>query len=175
VDRQRPERGQIRRFHTDVDRMFLELVGPERLFGRAQTAFRPNVDVYFSKADKAMIVKLELAGIDPATIHLEAENHTLHVRGHRIEMCPQDKVYQQMEISYGAFARRVHLPVDVDASKATASYEAGFLEIFLPILEQPEMKRIPITIKDDVKDEAQTAEADGSSPAGGAQGGVERP
>ena len=140
-------------------------MGPERMFGRAQTAFRPNMDVYFSKAANAMIVKLELAGIDPATVHLEAENHTLQVRGHRIEMCPQDKVYQQMEIAYGPFARRIHLPVDVDASKASASYEAGFLEIVLPIVEKPELKRIPITIKE----EAQTTEANGSPPAGEAR------
>lgn len=143
--------------------MFLELMGPERMFGRAQTAFRPNMDVYFSKADNAMIVKMELAGIDPDTIHLEAEDHTLHVRGHRVDMRPQDKVYQQMEIAYGPFARRVHLPVDIDATKATAKYDIGFLEIVLPILEKPETKRIPITIKE----EAEGTESNAAPAPGG--------
>lgn len=129
--------------------MFLELVGPDRMFGRAQTAFRPNMDVYFSKTENSMIVKLELAGIDPDTIHLEAQDHTLLVKGHRIDMRPQDKVYQQMEIAYGPFERRIHLPVDIDATKASAGYEDGFLEIMLPITEKPEMKRIPINLRED--------------------------
>ncbi len=129
--------------------MFLELMGPDRMFGRAQTAFRPNMDVYFSKTENAMIVKLELAGIDPDTIHLEAEDHTLLVKGQRVDMRPKDKVYQQMEIAYGAFERRIHLPVDIDATKASANYQDGFLEIVLPIREKPEMKRIPITIRED--------------------------
>lgn len=129
--------------------MFLELMGPDNMFGRAQTAFRPNMDVYFSKTENAMIVKLELAGIDPDTIHLEAEDHTLFVKGHRVDMRPQDKVYQQMEIAYGPFERRIHLPVDIDATKASAGYQDGFLEIILPVMEKPEMKRIPINIRED--------------------------
>jgi HSP20 family protein len=153
VDRERPEKYVgFRRFQTEVDRMFLEFMGPERMFGRAHTAFRPNMDVYFSKAENAMIVKLELAGIDPDTIHLETEDHTLHVRGHRVDMRPQDKVYQQMEIAYGPFERRVHLPVEIEAARATAHYRSGFLEIVLPIADKPESKRIPINIKDKTDD-----------------------
>jgi HSP20 family protein len=162
VDRERPDKYYgFRRFQTEVDRMFLELIGSEQMFGRGQTAFRPNMDVYFSKAENAMIVKLELAGIEPGTIHLEAEDHTLRVRGHRIDMRPQDKVYQQMEIAYGPFERRVHLPVDIDAERARAHYAGGFLEIVLPIAEKQESKRIPINLTD-----SEAGPADVSGPVG---------
>ena len=59
--------------------MFLELMGADRMLGRVQGAFRPNIDVYFNKAQGAMTVKLELAGIDPDTISLEAEERILRI------------------------------------------------------------------------------------------------
>jgi Molecular chaperone (small heat shock protein) len=129
--------------------MFLELMGADRMLGQVRSAFRPNVDVYFSKSQGAMMVKLDLAGVDPATVHLEAEERILRISGHRIDQGQREKVYQQMEISYGPFERRVLLPVDVDPAGAQARYEQGFLEITLPVAEKRSAQRIPITAIDE--------------------------
>ena len=147
--REKDDRAGFRRLQDEVDRMFLELMGTNRMVGHARTAFRPNVDVYFSKLDSAMIVRLELGGVDPESLDLQVDDRVLRVRGHRIDHGHRDKVYQQMEIAYGPFERRVLLPVDVESTQATAEYHHGFLEIRLPIQERCGSKRIPIMNRDE--------------------------
>ena len=145
LERQRKERAQgLRRLQSDMDRMVLELMGADRMLGCPPHAFRPNMDVYYSKAAEAMIVELELAGVDPGSVRLEAHERVLRIRGQRVHRRQAEKVYQQMEIAYGPFERRVHLPLEIDAGEATAVYEEGFLRITLPIAPARESRRIPI-------------------------------
>jgi HSP20 family molecular chaperone IbpA len=40
-----------------------------------------------------------------------------------------------MEIDYGQFQRRIELGEEVDASRATATYERGMLKLVLPVAE----------------------------------------
>ncbi len=148
MDPKGKDRLGFRQVHGEVDRLLLELMGADRMLGQVKSAFRPNVDVYFSKSHGAMVVKLELAGIDPATVRLEAEERVMRISGHRLDMGHREKVYQQMEIPYGAFERRIMLPVEVDPSAAEAHYDQGFLEITLPVAEKRTPKRIPIVQRD---------------------------
>ncbi len=117
----------------DVDRMFLELLHGERARRYGGIALRPNADVYYDSRRENLVVKLELAGIDPAAIDLEVDNGVLRVSGARLDSEHPDAVYQQMEISYGRFERVVPLPPEVDAGQASADYNNGFLEILLPL------------------------------------------
>jgi HSP20 family protein len=146
----------FQRLHSEVDRMFLELLRGERAprFGKA--AFRPNADVYYDKREKAVVVKLELPGIDPQGVSLDVEDNVLRVCGVRSDQRHPDVVYQQMEITYGRFERAVMLPPEVDASKARANYSGGYLEIVLPIKPRSVGKRIPITVKDEDGEERQS-------------------
>jgi HSP20 family molecular chaperone IbpA len=41
------------------------------------------------------------------------------------------------------------LPPEVDATRASASYSGGYLEIVLPVRPRSVSKRIPITTKDE--------------------------
>jgi HSP20 family protein len=154
MDPTRKERYQgTARFRTEVDRMLLELTGADRIFGCPPQAFRPNADVYYSKVDNAIFVKLELPGVDAEAVHLEVEDRLLRVSGQRIDRGQREKVYQQMEIFYGPFERRIMLPVEVDAQGAKAQYENGFLEIQLPLAPSRESRRIPIDIKESAENE----------------------
>jgi HSP20 family molecular chaperone IbpA len=56
--------------------------------------------------------------------------------------------YQQMEIEYGPFQRRIPLEEPVDTGAATASYEHGILTVVLPIAAKPpKAERVSITIR----------------------------
>jgi HSP20 family protein len=46
-------------------------------------------------------------------------------------------VYQQMELEYGPFQRRIQLPDGVDAAAARATYDRGLLKIVLPVAQRP--------------------------------------
>ncbi len=135
----------FRRLQNEVDKMFLELLRSERTPRYGRAAFRPNADVYYDKREKTVVVKLELPGIDPDGISLEVEGNLLRVGGSRTDERHPDAVYQQMEIIYGRFERTVMLPPEVDGTKASASYNNGYLEIVLPVKPQSAKRRIHIT------------------------------
>jgi HSP20 family protein len=147
--RRKDDPARFQRLQGEVDSMFLDLIRGERVprFGKA--AFRPNADVYFDKGQKAVVVKLDLAGVDPAQVSLEVEDTVLRISGVRSDQRHPDAVYQQMEIAYGRFERMVMLPPEVDATGARADYNNGFLEIILPIRARSASKKIPISLKDE--------------------------
>ena len=55
--------------------------------------------------------------------------------------------YQQMEIEYGAFQRRIELGEDVDPARASASYERGLLRVVLPLAERIAETKIVIEVR----------------------------
>jgi HSP20 family protein len=145
----------FQRLQNEVDRMFLELLHAQRAPRYGRAAFRPNADVYYDRRENAVVVKLELPGIDPDAISLEVEDNILRVNGVRCDERHPDAVYQQMEITYGRFERSVALPPEVDASQATANYSSGYLEILLPVRARSVGKRIPITMTEENQTEQQ--------------------
>ena len=137
--------------HNEVDRLFLELLRGERAPRYGRAAFRPSADVYYDAQEQAVIVKLELPGIDPDAVRLEVEHNVLTVSGFRSDERHPDALYQQMEITYGRFERSITLPPEVEAEKAKADYAAGYLKIVLPVKKRLPAKRIAISVKDDLE------------------------
>lgn len=137
------------RGQNDVDRMFLELLRGERSRRYGGSSLRPNTDVYFDRRRAVLVVKLELAGIDPAQIDLEIDEGILRVSGSRADRKHPEAAYQQMEISYGRFERSVSLPPEVDAAGASAEYTNGFLEIVLPLRTRAGRRRISINTSEE--------------------------
>jgi len=56
--------------------------------------------------------------------------------------------YYYAERSYGAFARTVPLPCDIDADRATAISKNGTLRITLPKTEQAKANRIKVQVQE---------------------------
>ncbi|NUT55632.1 MAG: Hsp20/alpha crystallin family protein [Thermoleophilia bacterium] len=125
-------RRDIDRLQGEIEELFADLWQVPRFAG-VRTGFRPSVDVYATEEPPQLVVVVELAGVDPDTIEIEAEERALIVAGIRPRPRVQGQVYQQAEIEYGRFERRVQLPQAIDASAATASYDAGLLVLTLPI------------------------------------------
>src|SRR5660397_277924 len=99
ADRNREGSKRESRLDDRVDRVFLELLGADRMVGRSGTAFRPNADVYYSRSQEAILVKLELPGVDPEAVRLEAKGKTLIVTGQRKDPEPT----RLRRISYAVF------------------------------------------------------------------------
>ncbi|MBN1319791.1 MAG: Hsp20/alpha crystallin family protein [Thermoleophilia bacterium] len=138
---QRPGHGGLQ---GEVDRMFLEMLRGDRVPRCGRAAFRPSADVYFDDGQKAVVVKLELPGIDADAVSLVIEENVLRVSGIRSDERPADAVYHQMEIVYGPFERSVMLPPGLDATQASADYHHGYLEIRLPLKPPSVSRKIPI-------------------------------
>lgn len=130
--------------------MFFRFYGGPRLRIMKGGAFQPLADVFYVKRSKQVIVKLEIPGIIPADIKLTVEDKTLLIEGTRQDLEHDgEKVYQQMEIDYGNFYRKIVLPVGVDVQNSRATYEDGFLTIELPVtVKQTAAVKLPIHIKE---------------------------
>jgi len=92
------------------------------------------------------VIIVELAGVDPASLEIAVEPHALTVAGQRTRPRVAGQVYQQAEIEYGPFERRIPLEEPVDAAAATASYERGLLHISLPLAKRPGRRRRAVVI-----------------------------
>ena len=86
----------------------------------------------------AIVVLLDLAGVDAEHTEVHAEPHRLTVRGVRRGRQPspstdaEPPAYHALEIPYGRFERSLRLPPGLDTDAAQASYRDGLLEITLP-------------------------------------------
>ena len=116
-------------------------------FRSARGGFRPNVDSYHSGDPHELTVVVELPGVDPKSIAVVVGERVLVVAGERARPRGEGRVYQQMEIEYGRFERRVRLVEDVDPTRARADYERGILRISLPVSGAPAPRgRVSITV-----------------------------
>jgi HSP20 family protein len=130
-------RKDVDRLKTEMEELFADLCQVPRLVA-SRRGFRPAVDVYRAEDPPAVIVVVELAGVDPADTELALADGTLVVRGTRRRSTQQRILH--MEIDYGSFERQVSLPETVDAEAAEASYVRGLLVVTLPIAERPSRK-----------------------------------
>ena len=73
---------------------------------------------------------------DPESIEIGVAERTLTISGQRGRPRVDGQVYQQAEIEYGRFERRIPLGHDIAAASASAVYEAGMLRITLPVAKR---------------------------------------
>ncbi len=94
----------------------------------AELCWRPATDAY--ETEDSFVVQMDLAGMDPARIEIQADARSLLVRGIRDDTSvPGKKHFHEMEISVGPFTRRVMMNVPVDPASARAVYRNGFLYV----------------------------------------------
>lgn len=116
-----------------------------RYVTRRSTGFSPNVDVYYCGDPQRAIVKVDLAGVKLSEVGIEVSGRHLAIAGERHLQETEGRVYQQIEIPSGSFRRVVELQVEVDAERASATYEEGILRIELPLRDPGETtRRVPI-------------------------------
>jgi HSP20 family protein len=102
-------------------------------FSGPRRGFQPQCDCYRTADPPALHLVLELPGVDHSAVRIAAAGTTLVVSGVRERPHPEGARYQQVEIEYGPFERRIELAEDVDADAATAIYEAGMLRLEVPL------------------------------------------
>lgn len=116
-----------------------------RYVTRRSSGFSPNVDVYYCGDPQRAIVKVDLAGVELSQVGIEVGSRQLAIVGERHVQEAEGRVYQQIEIPSGHFRRVVELQVEVDAERASATYEEGILRIELPLRDPNETtRRVPI-------------------------------
>jgi HSP20 family protein len=120
----------------EIQELFADLWQVPRFSGM-HGGFRPQCDCYLMDDPPALHVLVELPGVDPASVEVVAAGRTLTIAGTRERPALPGARYESLEIEYGAFQRRLELPVEVDSAHANATYERGMLKIVLTIEPGP--------------------------------------
>lgn len=118
---------------------FHEVARPRRVFDRLlEEPWRfvgafggrelPAVEV-FERGDE-VVVRAEIAGVDPQDLDVRLAEDTVTIRGERrSEDEPDERGYYHSERQYGSFVRTVSLPAPVEPAKARARFHNGLLEL----------------------------------------------
>jgi len=133
---------ELTALQTEVNRLFSR-VGNGDVAERQ--SWTPQIDVI--ENENAIVLKAELAGMDPAEINIEVQDNVLTVSGERRfkEEVKEDKYYR-IERRYGSFSRSLALPQTVNESAIEAKYENGVLDITVPKAEIAKPKKISVAI-----------------------------
>lgn len=108
----------------------------------------PVTDLY--ETDKSIVATMELPGVNKEDIELNVTDNQIEVKVEKkIEKEEKDKKkgYYRYESRCKSFYRSIPLPVEVDASKAEATYKDGVLKVELPKKFKEEKKKNKIVVK----------------------------
>jgi HSP20 family protein len=130
---------ELSSWHRDIDDLFGRFFGrPERSVG----SWLPRIETY--RKDNEYVVRLELPGVDPNDVQVQAEGNLLSISGERKS---EEKNSDYEETYYGKFERTVTLPQGVESDKIAAHYQHGVLEIRVPLPAQLAGRKIPVQIE----------------------------
>jgi HSP20 family protein len=124
-----------------MDRMLSSLMLQDS--GQPPSMWRPPTDVY--ETEDAVVILVEIAGMDPDQIQVEFSDKILRISGTRSDKHRRAMAHC-LEVQYGDFSSEVYLPGQYDLDVIAAEYKDGFLTIALPKLK-PEIRTIAVQSK----------------------------
>ena len=134
--------------HDELSRFFDDFFG-ERLPARQSkegASWIPRVDI--SENDDEIIVHADIPGMEKDNIKITLTDNVLSISGEKkIERDEKKANYHRVERVFGSFQRSFYIPTNVDASKISASYKNGVLEVKLPKKEEAKPKEIPVKVE----------------------------
>ncbi len=129
------------RFERSVDRFFDSFFPSQPRF--RPISWHPPTDVY--ETEEGVIVKIEIAGMEPQDFEISYLEQILTVHGERRDTGANKTVPHLLEITYGEFEIEVKLPGAYVESEISAKYENGFLCVTLP--KPREQTHTPLRIR----------------------------
>jgi HSP20 family protein len=130
----------------DIDRLFEDVLGRDT----AQGGWAPAVDV--REDDDALVLELELPGVDPEQVEVTSENGILTVRGEKHserKEGDEGRRWHMVERSYGSFRRSFQLPKGVDEGQIAAHFDQGVLTVRVPKSALPKPRKIQVRAASD--------------------------
>jgi HSP20 family protein len=120
----------------------------QQVFGTPGTSARPTVmpmDAW--RAGDEFIVEFDLPGIDPASVDVDVERNVLTVTAERPALAGDHELVAA-ERPRGVFSRQLILGDNLDTERVQASYQAGVLNLRIPVAENAKPRKIEITQSD---------------------------
>ena len=138
----------MRRVTEELDRAFgfrSDILNQPQLYARM---WSPAIEVF--EHDNKFFVRLDLPGLKKEELKIDVTHDELTIEGERKfekEKELEETGFYRTERVYGKFYRRVEIPPHVKAEEATATFKNGVLEIEMPAIPVPEVKKRTLAIK----------------------------
>ena len=116
-------------------------LGQQYTYLQPGTVWRPAMDIH--ETPTAVLIKIELAGIEEEGIEITVYPNAIVVAGQRIDDsdCDEATYYHEAQIRYGPFRADAYLSTPIQPEMTSAAYQNGFLRITLP--RQPQENTPP--------------------------------
>jgi HSP20 family protein len=123
-------------FNNLIDRFFNESLSRT---GGSSYSFVPKVDIV--ENDTAYEIQVAVPGVSKEDFKIDLNDSLLTISGERkFTKEKKENNFHSIETQYGNFKRSFSLPENVDASKISAQYVNGILEISVPKDEKKVLK-----------------------------------
>lgn len=119
----------------------------DRLFNtsmRGPAAPGMPLDLY-REGDK-FIAKVDLPGVDPASIDINVEDRTLTISAKREPVEGENLNWLTRERPSGTFARQLTLGYGLSVDAIAADYNGGVLTVTIPVAEENKPRKISVSV-----------------------------
>ena len=117
----------------------------QQIFGAEGTAARPSVMPMDAWRDgETFFVEFDLPGINPDSIDLDVERNVVTVKAERAARDANTEMIAA-ERPRGIFSRQLILGDNLDTDNISARYDAGVLQLRIPVAEQAKPRKILVS------------------------------
>lgn len=128
-----------------MNRIFDDMITPINRQNSVGLAYTPAAE--FDETDDAYHLKLEVPGLEPNDINIEATAEAISISGERkSETKTDDKGMTRTEFRYGKFERVLPLPGRIEHQNVAANYKNGVLELTLPKAEEEKNRVVKVGV-----------------------------
>jgi HSP20 family protein len=120
----------------EMDRLFADAL-------RAPASHAMPMDLY--RSGETFIAKIDLPGVDPASIDVDVEDRTLTIRAERRDEAAEAIQWLSHERPAGTFARQLTLGYGVALDRIEARYADGVLSLSIPVAEEAKPRKISVS------------------------------
>jgi HSP20 family protein len=135
---------EIDTLQRQMNRLFDRLIPTD---GGERTGFTFIPAAEIEETDDAIKLRLEVPGLEPKDINVEATPESISISGERkTETTTEENGITRSEFRYGKFHRVIPLPSHVQNNKVQAEYKNGVLHLTLPKAESEKGRAVKVNI-----------------------------
>jgi HSP20 family protein len=136
----------MRRLTEEMDRAFGFKPGFLGLTEPYLSGWSPDIEIF--EHDNTFFVRVDLPGLTKEHVKVQVIHDELTIEGERkLEKEDTKEGFYRTERTYGGFYRRIPLPEHVKAEAARATFKNGVLEVAIPTIPVPEVKKRTVEIQ----------------------------
>ncbi|PSB09941.1 heat-shock protein [Pleurocapsa sp. CCALA 161] len=140
---------EMNSLQRQLNRIFDDVSTPASLAEFSNFSKLPPAEL--TETEDNLVLKLEVPGMQPAELNIEATAKSIFVSGKRKSQTQSEESGKtRSEFHYGSFQRVIPLPAKIKNTEVKAEYQNGILHLTLPKAEAEKNKVIKVNLLDEV-------------------------